>query len=84
MLPSQLLKHPSARWRNRIPVDPEGRAVVYWMQRAQRAVDNPALDYAIHAANALGTLLEARGAGTKTKRPALSALVIVTPFNIPA
>lgn len=48
------------------------------------------LSYVLHhsleadAANALGTLLEARGAGTKTKRPALSALVIVTPFNIPA
>jgi deoxyribodipyrimidine photo-lyase len=30
-----------------------GRCVVYWMQRAQRADDNPALDVAIHAANAL-------------------------------
>ena len=35
------------------PPDPDGRAVVYWMQRAQRAADNPALDIAIHAANAL-------------------------------
>lgn len=48
------------------------------------------LSYVLHhsleadAAHALGALLEARGAGTKTKRPALSALVIVTPFNIPA
>jgi len=33
--------------------DPDGRSVVYWMQRAQRASDNPALDAAIHAANAL-------------------------------
>lgn len=31
-----------------------GRCVVYWMQRAQRAVDNPALDTAIEAANLLG------------------------------
>ena len=31
-----------------------GRCVVYWMQRAQRALDNPALDVAIEAANALG------------------------------
>src|SRR5579862_7039049 len=31
----------------------EGRCVVYWMQRAQRALDNPALDVAVHAANAL-------------------------------
>jgi deoxyribodipyrimidine photo-lyase len=33
--------------------DPDGRAVVYWMQRAQRASDNPALVAAIDAANAL-------------------------------
>lgn len=31
----------------------EGRAVVYWMQRAQRGVDNAALDVAIDAANEL-------------------------------
>jgi deoxyribodipyrimidine photo-lyase len=31
-----------------------GRCVVYWMQRAQRMVDNPALDVAIEAANLLG------------------------------
>jgi deoxyribodipyrimidine photo-lyase len=31
--------------------DPAGAAVVYWMQRAQRAEDNPALDTAIAAAN---------------------------------
>jgi len=30
-----------------------GRCVVYWMQRAQRALDNPALDLAVHAANVL-------------------------------
>ena len=30
------------------------RCVVYWMQRAQRALDNPALDVAVEAANALG------------------------------
>lgn len=34
--------------------DAGGRCVVYWMQRAQRAVDNPALDTAIEAANILG------------------------------
>lgn len=32
----------------------DGRCVVYWMQRAQRGRDNPALDTAITAANALG------------------------------
>ena len=35
------------------PANAEGRAVVYWMQRAQRAVDNPALETAIRAANLL-------------------------------
>ena len=33
--------------------DPGGRCVVYWMQRAQRALDNPALDVAVAVANAL-------------------------------
>lgn len=33
--------------------DPRGEAVVYWMQRAQRAADNPALDVAIACANEL-------------------------------
>jgi deoxyribodipyrimidine photo-lyase len=32
----------------------DGTAVVYWMQRAQRAFDNPALETAIAAANAIG------------------------------
>ena len=32
---------------------PDGTTVVYWMQRAQRAIDNPALDAAVEAANAL-------------------------------
>src|ERR1700735_2040814 len=31
-----------------------GRCVVYWMQRAVRIVDNPALDVAIEAGNLLG------------------------------
>ena len=35
------------------PANAEGRAVVYWMQRAQRATDNPALETAIRAANLL-------------------------------
>jgi deoxyribodipyrimidine photo-lyase len=35
------------------PPAPGGRCVVYWMQRAQRAFDNPALDVAVEAANAL-------------------------------
>lgn len=32
----------------------EGKCVVYWMQRAQRALDNPALDTAIKIGNELG------------------------------
>ena len=35
--------------------DPAGKCVVYWMQRAQRAIDNPALDVAIRVGNELGT-----------------------------
>jgi deoxyribodipyrimidine photo-lyase len=38
--------------RDGIP-DPEGKCVVYWMQRAQRGIDNPALDIAIETANEL-------------------------------
>jgi len=34
--------------------DAEGNCVVYWMQRAQRALDNPALDVAIELGNELG------------------------------
>ena len=33
--------------------DVNGKCIVYWMQRAQRAIDNPALDKAIEIANAL-------------------------------
>ncbi|HET8888805.1 MAG TPA: deoxyribodipyrimidine photo-lyase [Candidatus Angelobacter sp.] len=33
--------------------DPDGRCVVYWMQRAQRVLDNPALEVAVRAANLL-------------------------------
>jgi deoxyribodipyrimidine photo-lyase len=33
---------------------PDGRCVVYWMQRAQRGRDNHAVDVAVNAANALG------------------------------
>ena len=32
----------------------DGKCVVYWMQRAERALDNPALDMAIEIANELG------------------------------
>jgi deoxyribodipyrimidine photo-lyase len=36
------------------PPNAQGSCVVYWMQRAQRGIDNPALDVALDAANALG------------------------------
>jgi deoxyribodipyrimidine photo-lyase len=36
-----------------VPPAADGRCVVYWMQRAQRALDNPALNLAVEAANAL-------------------------------
>jgi deoxyribodipyrimidine photo-lyase len=35
------------------PPDPNGACVVYWMQRAQRGLGNPALDLAVAAANVL-------------------------------
>ena len=34
--------------------DGEGKCVVYWLQKAQRAIDNPALETAIACGNALG------------------------------
>jgi deoxyribodipyrimidine photo-lyase len=39
--------------RSGVP-DPDGQCVIYWMQRAQRALDNPALETAVKAANLLG------------------------------
>ena len=37
-----------------VPIRSDGAYVLYWMQQAQRSHDNPALDVAIHHANALG------------------------------
>jgi len=50
----RLIQNPRVTVRRAGPPHPDGRCVVYWMQRAQRAIDNPALDVAIEAANALG------------------------------
>ncbi|HEY6376621.1 MAG TPA: deoxyribodipyrimidine photo-lyase [Edaphobacter sp.] len=36
------------------PPDPKGQCVVYWMQRAQRGIDNHAVDTAVTVANLLG------------------------------
>jgi deoxyribodipyrimidine photo-lyase len=49
----RLAADPRVTVRVRGTPDPDGTAVVYWMQRAQRAWDNPALDVAIDAGNAL-------------------------------
>src|ERR1051326_3221051 len=35
-------------------LDADGSCIVYWMQRSQRALDNPALETAVRAANLLG------------------------------
>ena len=48
-----LERDPRVRVRRSGAPDPDGRCVVYWMHRAQRAADNPALDVAIEAGNAL-------------------------------
>lgn len=53
---SKIASHPRGTLRNSHPIRTPaegGRCVVYWMQRAQRGIDNPALDAAIFAANEL-------------------------------
>jgi deoxyribodipyrimidine photo-lyase len=49
----RLLADPRITVRKDGPPNMKGGAVVYWMQRAQRGLDNAALDVAIEAANAL-------------------------------
>ena len=49
----RLREDPRVRVRREGPPDPDGRCVLYWMQRAQRGGDNAALDLAILAANEL-------------------------------
>jgi deoxyribodipyrimidine photo-lyase len=49
----EIIRNPRVTVRRDGVADSAGRCVVYWMQRAQRAVDNPALDIAIEAGNAL-------------------------------
>jgi len=49
-----LLADPRLTVRRSGAPDPDGRCVVYWMQRAQRATDNAALNAAIEAGNCLG------------------------------
>jgi deoxyribodipyrimidine photo-lyase len=49
----ELTRNPRVTVRRDGTPDSEGPCVVYWMQRAQRGVDNPALDVAVEAANDL-------------------------------
>ena len=48
--------------RSGVP-DPKGKCVVYWMQRAQRGLDNHALDKAVDLGNAVGLPVVAYFAG---------------------
>ncbi len=50
--------------RNGAP-NADGRCVVYWMQRAQRGIDNHAVDIAVEVANLLGLPLVVYFAGIK-------------------
>jgi len=50
---TKLTEDPRTTVRRRGAPDRDGNCVVYWMQRAQRGVDNPALDIAVQAANIL-------------------------------
>ncbi len=48
-----ILAHPRLTVRRSGLPNTEGSCIVYWMQRAQRGVDNPALDLAVNLANEL-------------------------------
>src|ERR1700723_1496642 len=58
-----LANNPRIAIRRDGPPDPKGRCVVYWMQRAQRGIDNHAVDLAVHVANLLGLPLVVYFAG---------------------
>ena len=51
---ARLMSHPRVLVRREGPPRKGGRCIVYWMQRAMRIPDNPALDVAIEAGNLLG------------------------------
>jgi len=50
---AQFSQDPRVTVRRAGPPNPDGECVVYWMQRAQRGIDNAGLDTAVEAANAL-------------------------------
>jgi deoxyribodipyrimidine photo-lyase len=65
-VPEELLalsEDPRVTVRRDGPPDSDGRCVVYWMQRAQRGVDNHAVDLAVEVANLLGLPLVVYFAG---------------------
>jgi deoxyribodipyrimidine photo-lyase len=49
----KLGEDPRVTIRKAGPPDPNGGCIVYWMQRAQRALGNPALDLAVNVGNEL-------------------------------
>jgi deoxyribodipyrimidine photo-lyase len=49
-----LVESPRVTIRRDAAPDPNGRCVVYWMQRAQRGINNHAIDLALQIANLLG------------------------------
>jgi deoxyribodipyrimidine photo-lyase len=59
----RLLKDARVTVRRDGAPDPKGKCVVYWMQRAQRGVDNHAVDLAVKISNLLGLPLVAYFAG---------------------
>src|ERR1700722_17282883 len=59
----RLSKDPRVTVRQDGPPDPKGKCVVYWMQRAQRGVDNHAVDLAVKISNLLGLPLVVYFAG---------------------
>ena len=51
---ASLIENPRITIRRDGAPDPDGKCVVYWMQRAQRGIDNHAVNLAVTLANALG------------------------------
>jgi deoxyribodipyrimidine photo-lyase len=58
-----MLSNPRITVRREGAPDPQGRCVVYWMQRAERGIDNHAVDVAVEVANELGLPLVVYFAG---------------------
>jgi hypothetical protein len=65
----QLLANPRVTVRRDGSPRAGGACVVYWMQRAQRGVDNPALDVAIAAAKKFRVAFQRHGGAHLRSRP---------------